>query len=132
MVPLLDVDRVILVRQWRNAVGRALLEIPAGCLAPGEELMTCAERELMEEIGFRPRRLTLLTTMMLAPGYSTEVLHVYLAEELTAEKRPHDEDERIDILSYNWHEIDELLQRGELADAKTICGLLLARSIRGH
>ncbi|HEY3417287.1 MAG TPA: NUDIX hydrolase [Armatimonadota bacterium] len=131
IIPLLE-DTVIFVRQWRNAAGQALLEIPAGTLASGEDPRDCATRELMEEIGYRPGKLTGLCSFFLAPGYSTEKLHVFLAEELTPEKRPQDEDEVLEIVALTWEEIDACLQRGEFADAKTIAGLLLAaKRLRG-
>ncbi len=129
MVPVLDDGRVVLVRQWRNAAGRALLEIPAGGLAPGEEPRACAERECMEEIGYRPRTLTPLYKFFLAPGYSSECLHIFLARDLVPERRAQDEDERIEVVNLTWDEIDACLARGELADSKTISGLLLARRI---
>ena len=131
MVPLLDAEHVLLVRQWRHPAGRALLEIPAGTLSPGEDPRDCATRELMEEIAYRPRRLTPLTAMFLAPGYSSELLHVFLAEDLIPEKLAHDEDERIDIVTVRWEDIDALMRNGEIADAKTISGLLLARARLG-
>ena len=129
MVPLLDARHVLLVRQWRHATGRALLEIPAGALNPGEEPLICAERELMEEIGYRPRHLSPLYSTFLAPGYSSEMLHIFLAEDLVPEKLAHDEDERLEVVSLTWEEIDDLLLRGEFADAKTLNGLLLARRL---
>lgn len=127
MVPLRDAETVLLVRQWRTAAGRPLLEIPAGTLAPGEDPRACAERELMEEVGYRPGRLTPLVSIFLAPGYSTEILHVFLAEELAAERRAHDEDEEIAVVAVTWTEIDTLIASGEIADAKSLAGLLLAR-----
>ncbi len=127
VVPMPDPEHVILVRQWRHAAGRALLEIPAGGLAPGEAPAACATRELMEECGFRPGRLVPLGAIFLAPGYSTECLHLFLAEELAPERLPHDEDEQLDVEVYNWAEIDALLTRGELADAKTLSGLFLTQ-----
>jgi 8-oxo-dGTP pyrophosphatase MutT (NUDIX family) len=129
MVPLHDAEHVLLVRQWRNAAGRALLEIPAGTLHPGEDPKTCAERELMEEVGYRPGTLTPLYTTYLAPGYSSERLHVFLAEELVPEQLPQDEDECLDIVCLSWQEVDELLLRGEFADSKTLAGLLLAQKM---
>lgn len=129
LVPLLDAQHVILVRQWRNAVGRASLEIPAGTLAPGEDPEACAQRELMEEIGFRPRSLTPLYITALAPGYSSEQLHLYLAEDLVPERLAQDEDENIEVLTFSWDEVDDLLLRGELADAKTLAGLLLVEKM---
>lgn len=129
MVPLLDADHILLVRQWRNAAGRALLEIPAGTLHPGEDPKACAERELMEEVGYRPQLLTPLYATYLAPGYSSERLHVYLAEELVPEQLAQDEDERVEVVCLSWQEIDDLLLRGEFADSKTLAGLLLAQKM---
>lgn len=129
MVPMLDADHILLVRQWRTAAGRALLEIPAGTLEPGEEPLRCAERELMEEVGYRPRKLTPLFAMFLAPGYSAEKLRVFLAEELTPERLAHDADERIEVVTLTWSDVASLLARGEIADAKTISGLLYAEKL---
>jgi ADP-ribose pyrophosphatase len=127
MVPI-DADGcVLLVRQWRHAAGQALLEIPAGTLAPGEDPAACAARELMEEIGYRPRVLTPLHAIYLAPGYSTERLHLFVAEDLTPERLAHDVDERIEVVRLPWTEVDARLARGEFADAKSVAGLCLAR-----
>jgi len=129
IVPLLDAEHVILVRQWRTPAGRALLEIPAGTLAPAENPAACAERELMEEIGYRPRLLTPLYAAYLAPGYSSELIHLFLAEDLTPERLAHDDDENIEVVTLSWDEVDTLLLRGELGDAKTLAGLLLTQRL---
>lgn len=129
IVPLLDRDHVLLVRQWRNAAGGALLEIPAGTLAPDEDPSACATRELMEEVGYRPQRLTPMYTMHLAPGYSTEVITLFLAEELAPERLAQDADENIEVVTLSWGQVDDLLLRGELGDAKTLAGLLLAKKL---
>jgi ADP-ribose pyrophosphatase len=129
MVPLCDDGRVLLVRQWRTAAGRPLLEIPAGTLAPGEEPQACAERELMEEVGCRPGRLTPIVSFYLAPGYSTEILHVFLAEMLIPERRPHDEDEAIEVVAASWGDIEIYIQAGEIGDAKSLAGLLMVRRL---
>jgi 8-oxo-dGTP pyrophosphatase MutT (NUDIX family) len=129
MVPVLDAEHVLLVRQWRTAAGRALLEIPAGTLGHGEDPRACAERELMEEVGYRPRTLTPLCATFLAPGYSSERLHVFLAEDLVPESRPHDDDETLEVVTMTWREIDAHLLRGDFADSKTLAGLLLAQKV---
>lgn len=129
MVPLLDAEHVLFVRQWRTAAGRALLEIPAGTLEPGEDPRDTAVRELQEEIGYRPQTLTHLCSVFLAPGYSSELIHIYLAEGLTPAMLPHDDEEEIEVVSLTWAEIDDWLARGEFADAKTVSGLLLAQKI---
>ncbi len=127
MVPLYDADHVLLVRQWRHPAGRALLEIPAGTLDAGEDPCDCAVRELMEEIGYRPQLLTRLADIFLAPGYSSECLHLFLAEQLSPERLAHDEDETIDTVCLDWHDIETLIAHGEINDAKTLAGLLLAQ-----
>ena len=83
----------------------------------------------MEEVGYRPHTLTPLYATYLAPGYSSEKLHVFLAEDLTPERLAHDEDERIEVVCLSWQEIDNLLLRGEFADSKTLAGLLLAQKL---
>ncbi len=129
MVPLLDAEHVLLVRQWRHPAGRALLEIPAGTLGAGEDPRDCAARELMEEVGYRPQTLTRLASMFLAPGYSSECLHLFLAEGLAPERLAQDEDENIDVVCLSWHEAEALIQHGEISDAKTLAGLLLAQTV---
>lgn len=129
MVPLLDADHILMVRQWRAAAACELLEIPAGTLNPGEAPLTCAERELMEEVGYRPRNLTPLCSAYLAPGYSSELLHTFLAEDLVPEKLAEDEDENIEVVTITWDDIEMLLQQGKIADAKSISGLLLAQKL---
>lgn len=129
VIPILDDGRVVLVRQWRTAAGRALLEIPAGGLEPGEDPAECAAREMMEEISYRPGKLTKLAANYLAPGYSAEYLHVFLAEALTPESMEQDEDENLEIVILSWAEIDQMLLNGEFNDAKTIAGLLLAKMV---
>ena len=83
----------------------------------------------MEEVGYRPRRLTPLVTTFLAPGYSTEQLHIFLAEELMPEKQPHDEDENLEVVTLSWTEIGDMLSHGEFTDAKTVAGLLLTQQL---
>ncbi len=127
VIPITDDGKVIFVRQWRNAAGEALLEIPAGGKAIDENPVECAERELMEEIGYRPGKLTALQPIYLAPGYSSEYLHLFIATQLTPEKLAHDEDERLEVVTLSWDEIDIMMDKGEFKDAKTIAGLMLAR-----
>lgn len=127
MVPLLG-DEVVLVRQWRQPIGRALLEIPAGTLIPGEAHEACADRELREEIGYAPGRLTKLAAVALAPGYSSEVLQIYLAEDLTPARAEQDADEFVRPERMPFREAVRRAGRGDFEDAKTVAGLLLAAS----
>lgn len=113
------------VRQPRYAAGETLLELVAGTLEPGEEPAVTAGRELQEEAGFKAARLTKLGEFYSAPGFCSELLHLYLAEELTPSRLPGDEDEEISVERYSIDEALAMARRGEFRDAKTLAGLLL-------
>jgi len=131
VVPMLDRETVILVRQFRQAAGRVLLEIPAGTLEVGEDPAECARRELIEEAGYIPGKLTKMFYSYLAPGYSSEKLHTYLAEDLSKDVQNTDSDEFIEIVTLSLEEALALIVSGEIVDSKTICGLLLASRMAG-
>lgn len=125
IVPLRDDGRLLLVRQYRHPAGRALLEFPAGGLDPGEDPLTCAARELQEEVGYRAGRLEKLGGFFLAPGYDTEYQQAFLAEELTpAAVRP-DDDEVIEVVPLSLPRLLDAAESGEIEDAKTLAALLL-------
>lgn len=132
IVPLLDENTVLLIRQYRQAVGETLLEIPAGTLEPGEPPDRCAERELQEETGYRAGKLRRLFSQYLAPGYSQEVLHVYLAEQLTPTRQQTDEDEAVELAPTPLEQIAPMILKGEIKDAKTIAGLLMTLRLMGR
>ncbi len=125
IVAMDDHSRVILVRQWRHAVGRALWELPAGTRDAGEEPARTAERELAEETGLRALHITPLGSAPLTPGYSTEVMHFFAAGGLTEGPTDRDADERMDVEHFDHQAIETLVRRGEV-DVKTIAGLALA------
>jgi len=124
MVPLAENDEVILVRQFRLAAGRVMLEIPAGTLNPGEDPREAAARELQEEIGYRPGRLEPLGGEFTAPGYTTEYIHLFLATDLEASALAMDDDEFLEIVRLPLAEALRQVDAGEIADGKTIIGLL--------
>ncbi|MCE5200376.1 MAG: NUDIX hydrolase [Armatimonadota bacterium] len=128
-VPLIDTDRIVMVRQFRQAAGEALLEIPAGTLDPNEEPVVCAVRELREEIGYQANKLTLMFRSYLAPGYSSEMLHTFLAEDLTQIQAEPEADEFIEIVEVRMADAVDMIRSGEIRDAKTICGVLMAQRI---
>ncbi len=131
IVPLLDDGRAVLVRQYRHAVGRALLEIPAGTLdQPGESVEDAAARELAEETGYTAARLERLAAFYPAPGFATEHMTLFLATGLTAGDQGVMEDEEITVEFVPLDEVPERLARGDFSDAKTRAGLLLARERR--
>ncbi len=125
IVPLLDDGHVVLIRQYRRAADAVLLEVPAGTLEEGEHPEDCAYRELTEETGYRARTITRLFQQFLAPGYSAEILHVYLAEGLVPGKQSFDDDESIEVHPVMLSEVPGMISRGEIADAKSIAALLM-------
>ncbi len=131
IVPLLDEATVVMVRQFRLAANEYLLEVPAGTLERGEEPVVCAHRELNEEIGYRAGEMVPLFQQYLAPGYSSEVLHVFLARDLTKTQQATDPDESIEVVFTPVSEIKEMIMRGEIKDAKSIAGLLMALNVLG-
>jgi ADP-ribose pyrophosphatase len=130
IVPITDDGNVLLIRQFRLAASDVLLEIPAGGLEPGETPEACAARELEEETGFRATSLQHLFSAFLAPGYSTELMHAYLATGLTPGKTNMDEDEKVVLTPIPLGEVVDRILAGELKDAKTIAGIMVAYHLR--
>jgi len=126
LLPLGQDGLIWLVRQYRHPAGKRLLELPAGTLEPGEPPEECARRECREEIGMAPGRLERLGGFYLAPGYSTEYLHVFLAADLQPSPLPGDEDEQLEIERLGLVQVLQRMRRGEIEDAKSLAALLLA------
>jgi ADP-ribose pyrophosphatase len=127
LVPMLPDGRVIFVRQWRHAVGQALLELPAGTREEGEEPATTAARELTEETGYTAERLVPLGRFFTAPGFCTEEIHCYLALGLAPGSAKPEEDEGITLEPLPLAETAAVIARGDIHDAKTIAALAMAR-----
>lgn len=127
MLPLDEEGRIHFVRQYRHAAGAELLELPAGTLEDGETPETCARRELREEIGMAANHWVRLGEFFLAPGYSTERIHLFLARELQPEALEPDEDEFLQLEPIPMEKAFELARSGEIRDAKTLAGLYLAQ-----
>lgn len=125
---LTDQDEVLLVRQYRKATEKTLLEIPAGKLEEREPKEECAQRELMEETGFFAEDLIYLSYIYTAPGFSDEVIHIFLAKNLKAGYRPLDEDEFIQVEKLRFDMAVKMALQGKIEDAKTIVGLILAKN----
>lgn len=126
VVALDSEDNVCLVRQWRYPFGAELLEIPAGKLDRGEEPKECALRELAEETGMRAGRIVNLGAYYGTPAYCTEVLHIYLALDLTETGQHLDDGEFLDVVRMPFLQALDLAIKGEIRDAKTQIGLLKA------
>lgn len=123
IIPLLEDNSILLVRQYRYAVGRELLEIPAGTCHVGEQPELCAKRELQEETGYACERLEKVLECYVAPGYSTEKIHFYLARGLSRIGQKPDEDERITVVQISIPKALSRIRTGEICDAKTICAI---------
>jgi len=128
ILPILPDGNILFVRQFRLPAGKVLLEIPAGTLSPNEEPLECAKRELEEETGYIAGEWRKLTSLYLAPGYSTECIHIFLAEDLRAGERNPDEDEEIRVCQFSLKEALEMVRKGEIEDAKTVSALLFYKT----
>ena len=131
-VGIVPIDRdgnVYLVRQYRYAVGSTMLEIPAGKLERGEEPFLCAKRELGEETGFTAGEYVYLGKFYPTPGYCRELLHIYLALDLTSGETHPDEDEFLNVEKYAFKDALSLAVSGAIPDAKTLIGLLMAEKV---
>src|SRR5438128_8599769 len=115
---------ILLLRQYRYATGGVLWEIPAGRLGPAEEPPACARRELLEEAGVTAGRLERLTTIWTTPGFTNEVIHLYLASGLTAGEPSRERDEFIEVVPQPLSQVLARIRDGEVRDAKTIVAIL--------
>ncbi len=126
IVPLDEEGNLLFVRQYRHAAGLDLLELPAGTLEVGEAPDDCARREVREETGMAAGKLERLGGFYLAPGYSTEYMHVYLATDLRADPLEADADEFLSIERHPLEGIAALVQEGKIPDAKSLAAFWLA------
>ena len=126
IVPIFDDSTVAFVKQYRHPVVRYLLEVPAGTLADGERPEVGAARELQEELGLVAGRLEKLSEFFVSPGFCEEKMWVYLATELSEGAQRLEEDEVIEVVRIPISEALEMITSGEIQDAKTIIGLMLA------
>jgi ADP-ribose pyrophosphatase len=130
LIPMTNEGEVVLVRQYRHAIGRAAWELPAGTLKPNEEPKKAAARECQEEIGLVPARLEPLGAFFPTPGYCDEEMNFYTATGLREpgpddEKAEQDEDEDIEKRAFTIEQIRSMIRSGEIIDLKTVAGLAL-------
>ncbi|MCE5269416.1 MAG: NUDIX hydrolase [Planctomycetaceae bacterium] len=131
ILPLLDDGRICLQRNFRVAVGRKLIELPAGTLEPNEDPAETARRELAEETGYRAGRIEHVLTFWMSPGILDERMHLYLARDLQAGPTALEPGEDIETLLCNWDEAMGLIRRGDIQDGKTLVALLHYRTFVG-
>jgi len=124
VMPVLQDGRIILIRQYRHAARQFLWELVAGRMDPGESVRQAAARELIEETGYRTKRLRVFLDLFPTPGFLEERMYILLAEGLTSGKAEPEDDEKIVAKSFARDELEKMIQRGVLRDAKSIAGLL--------
>lgn len=127
VVPITAEGEFVLIHQYRYAANGYLYEIPAGKLdKKGEDPLECAKRELAEETGYSAVEWEKLVSINTTPGFSDEIIHIYLARGLTKGATNHEEDEVIELSIFTRKEIEEMLASGKITDAKTLVGIYAA------
>ena len=125
IVAINDKNEFLLIKQYRSAVKKNLLEIPAGGVDPGEDAETAVKREMQEETGYLPQNLENLGGYYLAPGYSTEYLYLYLVSDLVPSRLVAEDTEGINVVRVPVSQIRKLLRSGRICDGKSIAGLYM-------
>ena len=124
ILPVLDAEHIVLLRNHRFTVNETLWEVPAGTLEPNEPLEDCARRELAEETGYTAARWRSLGYLYASPGVLSEKLHLFIAEDLTAGEARPEPDEELEPVTVKLADALEMIARGEIKDAKTVTLLL--------
>lgn len=127
IVPLLDDDTVLLVREYAAGVQRYELALPKGSVDADETLLDAANRELMEEVGYGARQLQHIKTLSVSPGYLDHLTHVIVARDLYEKRLPGDEPEAIDVVPFALSRFEDLFQREDFTEARTIAALYMVR-----
>ncbi len=130
MIPVLENGHLVMERQYRYPLGMELLELPAGKIDAGEDPMESARRELLEETGYHAGRLTRLGKLHPCIGYSDEVIHIFLAGELTFQQEQQDKDEFIETFEISLEDALAGIRSGTITDSKTITGIFWAEKLR--
>ena len=133
VIPMLDTPeglRLVMERQFRYPVGQVMTEFPAGKLDPGEDPWLCAQRELQEETGYTARQWARAGVLHPVISYSTEVIEIWFAKDLSLGERRLDTDEFLDVFTASPAELMAACQQGRLTDAKTLTGLLWLQNVQ--
>ena len=123
MVPLLDKNHIVMIRQYRYGAGQSLWEIPAGTIDPGESPLECAKREIQEEIGYKAKTWKKIISFYPCPGFSTEVIHTFQASNLIKTRTAHENDEIIESHIFTLAQVRNMLKNKKIIDAKSMVPL---------
>jgi len=129
IVPMLDEDTVLLIREYAGGVDRYELSLPKGRIEDGEEIILAANREIMEEIGYAANNLQHLTSLTVAPGYLSSTTHVVLAQDLYPERHEGDEPEPLEVVEWKLSNLPALLEHPECTEARSIAALFMVRQL---
>lgn len=129
VIPMLDAHTVLLIREYAAGTDRYELALPKGRVEAGEDPLSAANRELMEEVGYGARELTSLRKLSIAPGYMQHVTEIVLARELYPQRLAGDEPEPIEVVPWSLHRLDALLELPECSEARSIAALYMARDL---
>jgi ADP-ribose diphosphatase len=129
VIPMLDRETVLLIREYAAGVHRYELALPKGRIEADEDLFGAANRELMEEVGYGARRLRRIASLTVAPGYLSHVTHLILAEDLYENRLPGDEPEEIEVVPWRLGDLSSLLAREDCTEARSIAALFMARDL---
>ena len=124
VVPIDNDGNILLVKQYRRAAGKDLLEIPAGCIEPGEDPLETVKRELQEEIGYLPKKITSLGGFYASPGYNTEYIYLYQASGLIPAKLHAEDTDSIEVVPVPIKSITDYIKSGRICDSKSVAGIL--------
>lgn len=127
IVPMLDNNTVLLIKEYAAGVQRYELALPKGKVEAGEDILDAANREIMEEVGYGAKKLTHLTTLSVAPSYFSHETHIILAEDLYPQREVGDEPEPIDVIPWKLNNLSALIQNPECTEARSIAALFMTR-----
>lgn len=132
VIPFKDVNKIIMIKQFRAAVGKWIYEIPAGRIEPGENIENTVLRELREEVGYEAKQLEKLVSVYISPGYSDEVIHIYVARDLVYVGSSPEKGELIEVIEIDLDKALEMIISSDIVDAKTLIALLMTRYMFGN
>lgn len=126
-IPLLDEHTVLLIREYALGIERYELTLPKGRMEPNEDPLLATNREMMEEVGYGAKRLTLLKEMTANSGYLAGSMHCVIAQDLYPQSLPGDEPEPLEVVPYPLNQLEQLIMRGDVTDGRTIAALYMTR-----
>jgi ADP-ribose diphosphatase len=133
IIPVMNDDTILLIREYAAGTGRYELGLPKGRVEQGEDLLEAANREIKEEIGYGARSLTQMTSLTLAPGYLSHTTHIVLAQDLYPERLEGDEPEPLEVVPWELSALPKLMAQDDLTEARSIAALFLAQHhLREH